>query len=45
LGHAPRHSREHPFILLDFLMRLMLAAMPAELAEFDALRRGFLVLG
>jgi hypothetical protein len=25
-------------------MRLMLAAMAAELAEFDAFRRGFLVL-
>jgi hypothetical protein len=32
-------------ILLDFLMRLVLAAMPAKLAEFQAFGGGFLVFG
>src|SRR5215469_10570089 len=45
LGHTPPTIREHPTILLDFLMRLVLAAMTAELLQLDALRRRLFVLG
>jgi len=36
----------HPLIsLLDFLVRLVLAALAAEFAHFQPFRRGLLVLG
>src|ERR1700722_13893546 len=45
LGHTPRRSGGHPLILLDFLVSLVLAAMTAELTEFDTFCRGLLILG
>jgi hypothetical protein len=38
-------SRKYASILLDFLMRLVLPAMPAELLHFQALGGRLLVLG
>src|ERR1035441_5082573 len=40
----PGASGEHLSILLDFLVRLVLPAMPAELLQLQTLRGGLLVL-
>ena len=44
-GGGPARSHPTPILLLDFLVRLVLSAMRAELAQFQPLRGSFLVLG
>src|ERR1019366_5305507 len=44
LGHTPPNTGGHLSILLDFLVGLVLTAMPAELLQFQPFGRGLLIL-